>query len=198
MNSRLVKKDGKLGEEPYSATGRYAPQIGEIINAVNEIADQSNLLAVNASIEAAKAGEHGKGFAVVALEVRNLAEQSKQATRQVRSILNDAQRAIQSAVLSTEEGMKKSEAGLQTTVQAGATIQNLGQMLDQALQAARQIAAGTRQQSQGVDQVALALRDLGRSSDDSAQSARQLEGAARGLRDLADRLKRSSRAGASR
>jgi methyl-accepting chemotaxis protein len=170
-------------------------QIGEIINAVNDLADQSNLLAVNASIEAAKAGEQGKGFAVVAMEVRNLAEQSKQATRQVRSILNEAQKAIQSAVLSTEEGMKKSESGLQTTVEAGTTIQNMAEMLQQALQAARQIAAGARQQSIGVDQVATALKNLRQASDDSSRSAKQLEVSARGLKELGDRLKRLSRGG---
>src|SRR5206468_6485887 len=67
--------------------------IGEIIATVNDLAEQSNLLAVNASIEAAKAGEQGKGFAVVAQEVKSLAEQSKQATAQVRNLLNDIQKA---------------------------------------------------------------------------------------------------------
>jgi methyl-accepting chemotaxis protein len=81
------------------ALSGQSQQIGQIIAAVNDLADQSNILALNASIEAAKAGEHGKGFAVVATEVRNLAEQSKQATGQVRAILGDIQQATTGAVL---------------------------------------------------------------------------------------------------
>ena len=81
--------------------------IGEIMLTVNDLAEQSNLLAVNASIEAAKAGEQGKGFAVVTQEVRNLAEQSKQATVQVRSILNDIQKATNAAVMVTEQAARR-------------------------------------------------------------------------------------------
>ncbi len=86
--------------------------IGEIIASVNDLAEQSNLLAVNAAIEAAKAGEQGKGFAVVAQEVRSLAEQSKQATAQVRNILGDIQKATSAAVMATEQGSKAVEAGV--------------------------------------------------------------------------------------
>jgi methyl-accepting chemotaxis protein len=81
--------------------------IGEIIASVNDLAEQSNLLAVNAAIEAAKAGEQGKGFAVVAQEVKSLAEQSKQATSQVRTIFNDIQKATTAAVLATEQGARR-------------------------------------------------------------------------------------------
>ena len=80
--------------------------IGEIIATVNDLAEQSNLLAVNAGIEAARAGEQGKGFAVVAQEVKSLAEQSKQATAQVRTILGDIQKATNSAVMATEQGSR--------------------------------------------------------------------------------------------
>jgi methyl-accepting chemotaxis protein len=86
--------------------------IGEIIATVNDLAEQSNLLAVNAAIEAAKAGEQGKGFAVVAQEVKSLAEQSKQATAQVRTILNDIQTAMSAAVMATEQGSKAVDAGV--------------------------------------------------------------------------------------
>ena len=79
---------------------------------VNDLAEQSNLLSVNAAIEAAKAGEQGKGFAVVAEEIRSLAVQSKQATTQVRAILNDVQRAISAAVLATEHVSKTVEIGV--------------------------------------------------------------------------------------
>jgi methyl-accepting chemotaxis protein len=93
--------------------------IGEIIAAVNDLAEQSNLLAVNAAIEAAKAGEQGKGFAVVAQEVKSLAEQSKQATAQVRTILMDVQKATSAAVMATEQGSKAVEAGVKQSAEAG-------------------------------------------------------------------------------
>ncbi|MDB5059758.1 MAG: mcp40H-21, partial [Chloroflexi bacterium] len=85
-------------------------QIGEIITTVNDLADQSNLLALNAAIEASRAGEHGKGFTVVANEIRTLAEQSKLATSQVRTILSDIQRATNAAVMATEQGTKGVDA----------------------------------------------------------------------------------------
>src|SRR5690606_7732014 len=120
--------------------------IGEIIAAVNDLAEQSNLLAVNAAIEAAKAGEHGRGFAVVAQEVRSLAEQSKQATAQVRTILQDIQKATTAAVLATEQGSKAVEDGVRQTTEAGEAIAALAEMIDEAAQAATQIAASSQQQ----------------------------------------------------
>ena len=79
---------------------------------LTDLAERSNLWAVNAAIEAAKAGEQGKGFAVVAQEVKSLAEQSKQATAQVRTILNDIQTAMSAAVMATEQGSKAVDAGV--------------------------------------------------------------------------------------
>ena len=88
-----------------------AQAIGEIVRTVNGLAEQSNLLSVNAGIEAAKAGEAGRGFAVVAAEVKSLAEQSRQATAQIRDILSEIQAATQAAVMAAEQGVKASEAG---------------------------------------------------------------------------------------
>src|SRR5919201_992949 len=100
-------------------------QIGEITNAVNDIADQSNLLALNATIEAARAGEQGKGFAVVADQVRNLAEQSKEATAQVQSILEEIDAATRAAVKAAEDGTTVVEAGAELAAQAGEIISQL-------------------------------------------------------------------------
>ena len=101
------------------ALSEQSQQIGEIIATVNDLADQSNLLALNAAIEASRAGEHGKGFAVVAAEIRSLAEQSKAATAQVRTILSDIQRATNAAVLATEQGTKGVDPGAELVEQAG-------------------------------------------------------------------------------
>ncbi|QLH36673.1 MAG: hypothetical protein HWD61_11490 [Parachlamydiaceae bacterium] len=91
---------------------KFGQSIGEIVDTVNEFTERSNLLAVNAAIEAAKAGENGKGFAVVAHEIRTLAEQSKSANFQIRSILDEIQNSTTAAVLATEQGSKAAEKGV--------------------------------------------------------------------------------------
>jgi methyl-accepting chemotaxis protein len=163
--------------------------IGEIITTVNNLAEQSNLLAVNAAIEAAKAGEQGKGFAVVAQEVKNLADQSKQATAQIRTILNDIQRATNAAVMATEQGTKAVESGVKQSTEAGKSIQQLTESITESSQAATQIAASSQQQSVGMDQVVLAMDNIKQASSQNAASTKQAETAARGLYDLGQKLK---------
>ena len=163
--------------------------IGAIIATVNELAEQSNLLAVNAAIEAARAGEQGKGFGVVAQEIRNLAEQSKQATAQVRTILGDIQKATAASVLAAEQGSKAVEAGAQQTEAAGEAIQALAQSVAQAAQAAAQIAASSRQQQVGMDQVAEAMENIQQASTQNVTGTRQAEAAAHNLSELGQKLK---------
>lgn len=162
--------------------------IGQIIATVEDLAVQSNLLAVNAAIEAAKAGEHGKGFGVVAQEVKSLAEQSRQATNQVRTILGDIQKATTTAVMATEQGGKAVEAGTRQTEVAGEAIQALIGSVNEAAQAATQIAASSQQQMVGVDQVAGAMESIKQASSQNVAGAKQLETAARNLHELGQRL----------
>jgi methyl-accepting chemotaxis protein len=164
--------------------------IGEIIATVNDLAEQSNLLAVNASIEAAKAGEHGKGFAVVAQEVKSLANQSKQATSQVRGLLNDIQKATNAAVMATEQGSKAVEAGEKQTVEAGESIRLLAGSISESANAASQITATNQQQLVGMDQVALAMENISEASTLSVTSTRQSEASAQNLNELGQKLKR--------
>ena len=158
--------------------------IGEIIATVNDLAEQSNLLAVNAAIEATRAGEQGKGFAVVAQEVKSLAEQSKQATAQVRTILGDIQKATSAAVLATEQGNKAVEAGVKQTGETGESIRLLADSINEAAQAATQIAASSQQQMVGMDQVALAMENIKQASTQNVAGTRQAETAAQGLHEL--------------
>ena len=175
-----------------ASMGRLSEQsraVGRIIATVEDLAAQSNLLAVNAAIEAAKAGEHGKGFGVVAQEVKSLAEQSRQATTEVRAILNDIQKATTDAVLATEQGSKAVEAGARQTDVAGEAIQALAGSVTEAAQSATQIAASSQQQLVGVDQVAAAMEAVKQASTQNVASAKQLETAARNLHELGQRLK---------
>ncbi len=163
--------------------------IGEIIATVNDLAEQSNLLAVNAAIEAAKAGEQGKGFAVVAQEVRSLAEQSKQATAQVRTILSDIQKATTAAVMATEQGSKAVEAGVKQSKETDESIRMLMESLAESAQAATQIAASSQQQMVGTDQVAAAMENIRLASTQNAASTKQAETSAQNLHDLGLKLK---------
>src|SRR5262249_23175477 len=135
-------------------------QIGEIINTVNAIADQSKLLALNASIEAARAGDEGRGFAVVAAEGRQVDEQSRQATARIGEIVNEIQQATNTAVMVTEEGSKGAERGIELVNRAGEAIRDLAATLEEATQAAVQIAASTHQQTNGMSQLAAAMRQI--------------------------------------
>ena len=170
------------------ALSEQTQQIGEIIATVNDIAAQSNMLALNASVEAARAGEYGKGFAVVAAEVRSLAEQSRQATAQVKAILSDIQNATNATVMATEEGTKGADEGVQLAMQAGEAIGQLGTVIDESAQVATQIVAGGRQQVAGVEQIALAMQNINQATAQSIASTRQAEKAAQALNELARSL----------
>lgn len=163
--------------------------IGSIIASVNDIANQSNLLAVNASIEAAKAGEQGKGFVVVAQEVKSLAEQSKDATNQVRTILNDIQKAISGSVMATDQGTKAVEAGVRQSQGAGEAIRMIREGVLKSAQAAMQIAASTNEQMAGIDQVAIAMENIKKATEQIVSGAKQSEESTKNLKELGIKLK---------
>ena len=143
---------------------------------------------MNAAIEAAKAGEQGKGFVVVAQEVKSLAEQSKQATGQVRTILSDIQKATSSAVLAAEQGAKAVDAGVRQSAVAGDSIRVLSESINEAAQAATQIAASSQQQMVGMDQVAQAMENIKQASLQNVAGTKQAEGAAKNLHELGQQL----------
>jgi methyl-accepting chemotaxis protein len=164
-------------------------QIGGIIATVNDVADQSNLLAVNAAIEAAKAGEQGKGFAVVAQEIKDLAQQSKQATIQVRTILSDIQKATSAAVMATEQTSKAVENGVIQSSQAGESIKKLAESSMKAVEAASQIVTSSQQQTVGMDQISLAMNNINQAGTENAASMAQTEKAAKNLTEIGQKLK---------
>lgn len=167
----------------------HSQMIGEIIDTVNDLAEQSHLLAVNAAIEAAKAGDQGKGFAVVAQEVRSLAEQSKQATIQVRNILNDIQNSTSKAVMATEQGSKSVSQGLAQSAQTNESISFLSLGINKVAQAATQISLSSQQQLVGVDQVTIAMTNIKDATNQQVDHMQQIEGGVQGLNAVGLSLK---------
>lgn len=162
--------------------------IGEIIATVTDIAEQSNLLALNAAIEAAAAGEHGRSFSVVANEIKNLADQAKESTVRVRSILGDIQSGINSSVMLTEEAVKRVESGKQLAEIAENTILQMANTSKDSTFAFQQIVGATSQQQIGFEQITLALRAISNGADQNAASNSLLERAAMSLNVMGQQL----------
>lgn len=163
-------------------------RISEITETVNDIADQSNMLALNATIEAAKAGEHGKGFAVVAAEVRNLAEQSKQATAQVQTILADIQRSTNAAVTATEQGSSVVESSVDLTMRAGDMMGQLTDTVRETVSAAQRFRSTAEEQNAGMERVSRGMQEVSGLAATITETAAQSEAASGNLTDLARRL----------
>jgi methyl-accepting chemotaxis protein len=186
----LIKEQMESIAENIVRLSEQSQTVGEIISSVDDIAEQSNLLAVNAAVEAARAGEQGKGFAVVAEEIKTLAEQSKRATTQVRSILGDIQQATSSAVMVTEQGGKVVDAGSEHTAKAGESIRTLTGSVTESVQAATQIAASSQQQLVGMEQIAQAMESIKLASEQNLAGTKRLEEAAQGLKELGNGLQK--------
>ena len=184
-----IKGQTELVAQSIVKLSEQSQSIGDINTTVNDMAEQSNLLAVNAAIEAAKAGEQGKGFAVVAGEIKILAGQSKQATAQVRSILADIQKATNAAVMAIEQASKAVEAGVNQATAAGESIRDLTETIMEASQAATQAAASSQQQLVGIDQISKAMENIKQATQQNAVGTRQAEKAAQNLNELGRTLK---------
>ncbi len=185
---RIREEMNHIAESTVQLSGQTR-SIEDIINTVSDIADQSNILSVNAAIEAAKAGEHGKGFAVVAQEVKTLANQSKEATNQVREILGDIQKATATAVMATERGTKTVAEAVELSEQAGNAIDRLSSRVTESAEAAMQITASNQQQLSGMDQLSQAMESINDATQQNLDGVKQLEDAIKGLEEMAQTMK---------
>ncbi|MCP3099642.1 methyl-accepting chemotaxis protein [Myxococcus sp. K15C18031901] len=137
-----------------------AREVGRVSEVVKALADQSHMLAINAAIEATRAGEHGKGFGVVARQMRELADQSVQATNQVRVLLETMASAATQATEMTDRGAEGVETALAPLRASGERLRELATLSRESASAVRQIAEAVAQQHQGVDQLFAAVREL--------------------------------------
>ncbi len=183
-----IREQAEAVAENIVALSEKTQAVGEIITSVNDISERTHLLALNAAIEAAAAGENGRSFAVVASEMKTLADQAKDATTQVRSILGDIQRGINSSVMLTEEAVKRVTAGKERTDITQQTITGISGQIQESVQTFQQIVASTNQQQLGIEQVMGALQNIRQASQQTAAGTRQLDTAAANLSQLSQQL----------
>lgn len=167
---------------------QFTRRIDRIITSVSEIATQSNLLALNASIEAARAGAHGRGFAVVADEVRALAQQSTQAAGQVRAILGEIQSGVRETVLATETGMQQVDAGAQVTQAANAVMARLSHHVTDVNDSIRVIAQTLREQADGMEEIGISMERVDRIAQQNQGTTRIISQVSHSLSQLAEEL----------
>lgn len=186
-----VREKVKMIAQTILDLSQKTQQVGEITEVVNNIAQQSKMLALNASIEAAKAGESGKGFAVVASEVKNLAEQSERSTKQVQTILEEIRLASERAVMVTEEGTKGVENGMTMIESTGDAIRLLNEVIHASAIAAQQIESAVRQETTGIEQINAGMNEINQVTNSLVSSVHETTSAMNDLVALSNKLKKS-------
>ncbi|MDA8427781.1 MAG: methyl-accepting chemotaxis protein [Geobacteraceae bacterium] len=187
---RIAQKVQKSAQS-VEGLGARSDQIGEIVGTIEDIADQTNLLALNAAIEAARAGEQGRGFAVVADEVRALAERTTRATREIGEMIKSIQNETREAVQTMVEGVREVETGTSEAGKSGTALQviieeisNVTMQVSQIATAAEQQTATTAEISSNIQQMSEVIQQTARGAHDSSQAADNLSRMAEELKSI--------------
>jgi methyl-accepting chemotaxis protein len=168
--------------------GKSSNQIGEIIGVIDDIADQTNLLALNAAIEAARAGEQGRGFAVVADEVRKLAERTSKATKEITVMIQNIQAETLSAVEAMKTGTQQVELGVESTTRAGASLHEIIKTSEQVGDMIVLIATAATEQSSATDEINSSIEQIAKITEESATGTQEAARAVGDLSSLATHL----------
>jgi len=182
----IVKASAKTVE----SLGERSDQIGEVISLINDIADQTNLLALNAAIEAARAGEQGRGFAVVADEVRKLAERTTEATKQIGETIKAMQSETKQAVVSMEEGVREVEIGADDAKKSGEALKDILKQINMVTTEIGQIAVASEQQTATANEIANNIQQISGVVEETARNVSENADAASQMAELSTQLKK--------
>jgi methyl-accepting chemotaxis protein len=178
--AEVVKKSA----ETVQALGKSSDQIGEIVQVIDDIADQTNLLALNAAIEAARAGEQGRGFAVVADEVRKLAERTTKATKEIAAMIKQIQKDTEGAVVSMKLGTEEVEKGKELADRAGQSLKQIITGAEEVVDMVTQVAAASEEQSSAAEQISKNVEGISNVTRESAAGVQQIAHASEDLNRL--------------
>lgn len=184
--AQVVKKSAETVQE----LGKGSDEIGDIIQVIDDIADQTNLLALNAAIEAARAGEQGRGFAVVADEVRKLADRTTKATKEIAEMIKKIQKDTGSAVDSMQEGTEEVEKGITLADKAGTSLNEIISGSNKVVDIASQVATASEEQSATSEQISKNIEAISNVTNQSAAGIQQIARASEDLNKLTENLQR--------
>jgi methyl-accepting chemotaxis protein len=153
--------------------GKKSQQVGSVLDIVAELAEQTNILAINATIEAAGAGDSGRRFGVVADEIRKLADRVAASTKEIRGMVDDVRGAVNTTVMATEAGSKAVDAGAMQVLEMAAAFRQISSLVGTTTDAAREIELSTKQQATAVEQVNVAIGNVSQATRETETSAQQ-------------------------